>query len=955
MYRNWGKLIHRNLSAVMLSIALISCGGGGSGQLEHSASETAGIDWDAPLRGSPGVTYSDLRDALSAVFAELGIDPDKVTAAAPQGPGNAVFDLGLSVTDPDGAEGLLPPTGIELSWTERQLGDYDQNGEVGISDLTPLGLYFSSAIDYDDPADHNGIEHWPTGDPAGLGAFNWRLARVDGDGNGELNIADITPIGMNWKATISGYRVYRKLDGGEYELLPSMEDPELPYTLTRPAIESDAPVRYAFSDVPPADGAYMYYVAPYHQAADDEGSPSNLVEAAFNTVIPENELPVAVLTADPAAGTVPLLVSFDGSASSDADGGLVRFEWDYDGDGIFDFDSVDVSTTEHSYSSLGEFAPTLRVTDNRGGIATATAEVSVALPPNSAPTAGFSVSPAEGGTLDQEVPLEVIIDPALSTDPDGHPLMFEWDYDGDGTVDELRSGTAPFNYVYSEPGEMVPQVLVRDQIPVDSKSDTAVYDSVIHALPNQPPVAILTATPTEGELPLFVEFDASQSFDPSPGGQIIYYEWDFDGDRKWDSEGWNLSTAEFTYTESRPLVAPAVRVTDGGGATGADSVLITLPYIEGWVFSEVFQASSAGLYPSVAMVEGHPAVCFQWFHIGVGYCRAEDPLGITWGQLIDVDTIYQRDPLRFGKGYHNTLIEVGGHPAIVSMEDSSGLSSGIDDPIRISYVRANDPLGSTWPVPQIIVNGLANFSSGVSGAVINGRPAFSWRRTEVPASIQYVRAADTLGSNWQQPVTAANQTSIDTTLGIVQGIPWILHCEQQEGPNIASLSRALDADGVSWAGRVDAPVERCVKLATVGGNPAVVSQLHPDYEDYFGVQYARALDETGTEWSEKVILVDPYEGRANYGAGFAVVDGKPAVSYVLRAPEQLIYHKAVDELGAEWEEPEIVLENVVGYDGGWVNLLSVGDEQPLIIFRRREPNDPTLRGLFAATYFPPAE
>ena len=44
--------------------------------------------------------------------------------------------------------------------------------------------------------------------------------------------------------------------------------------------------------------------------------------------------------------------------------------------------------------------------------------------------------------------------------------------------------------------------------------------------PNHAPVAIIRATPTSGEAPLEVIFDASESYDPD-GDEIVSYEWDF--------------------------------------------------------------------------------------------------------------------------------------------------------------------------------------------------------------------------------------------------------------------------------------------------------------------------------------------------------------------------------------------------------------------------------------------
>ncbi len=57
-------------------------------------------------------------------------------------------------------------------------------------------------------------------------------------------------------------------------------------------------------------------------------------------------------------------LSLDGSASSDADGDIVFYEWDFDGDGTYDWSSTTESNTAHTYNTAGVYTATLRVTDN---------------------------------------------------------------------------------------------------------------------------------------------------------------------------------------------------------------------------------------------------------------------------------------------------------------------------------------------------------------------------------------------------------------------------------------------------------------------------------------------------------------------------------------------------------------------------------------------------------------
>lgn len=83
-----------------------------------------------------------------------------------------------------------------------------------------------------------------------------------------------------------------------------------------------------------------------------------------------NRLPSASFVATGAVGIAPLTVSFDASLSSDPDGSIVSYLWDFGtggtGSGV---------TTSHVYQEPGNYTVRLTVTDDRGGTATATAAI----------------------------------------------------------------------------------------------------------------------------------------------------------------------------------------------------------------------------------------------------------------------------------------------------------------------------------------------------------------------------------------------------------------------------------------------------------------------------------------------------------------------------------------------------------------------------------------------------
>jgi len=90
-----------------------------------------------------------------------------------------------------------------------------------------------------------------------------------------------------------------------------------------------------------------------------------------------NQPPTAVIGASPTSGPATLNVSFNGSASSDPDGGSLAYAWDFTNDGIFDASGV---TTSHAYGTPGTYTAVLRVTDAQGATDTASTLITVSDP-----------------------------------------------------------------------------------------------------------------------------------------------------------------------------------------------------------------------------------------------------------------------------------------------------------------------------------------------------------------------------------------------------------------------------------------------------------------------------------------------------------------------------------------------------------------------------------------------
>jgi hypothetical protein len=95
---------------------------------------------------------------------------------------------------------------------------------------------------------------------------------------------------------------------------------------------------------------------------------------------------------------------------------------------------------------------------------------------------------------------------------------------------------------------------------------------VVAGTPNEPPTVSLVETPADPRINQPVTFDASSSFDPD--GQIVKYEWDFNGDGIFDQTT-TTPTTTYTYTTSGTRTV-TVRATDNEGATARASLTIAL-------------------------------------------------------------------------------------------------------------------------------------------------------------------------------------------------------------------------------------------------------------------------------------------------------------------------------------------------------------------------------------------
>jgi PKD repeat protein len=159
--------------------------------------------------------------------------------------------------------------------------------------------------------------------------------------------------------------------------------------------------------------------------------------------------PVAAVTANPISGTTPLTVSFSSVNSTDADGTIMSYSWNF-GDGT----STTNPNPVHVYNSAGTFTAVLTVTDNSGLTDTDSVVITATTqqPSNQSPVAIAGADKTSGNA-----PLTVNFSSAGSNDPDGTIASYSWNF-GDGT----SSNQANPSHTYNNAGSYTATLTVTD-------------------------------------------------------------------------------------------------------------------------------------------------------------------------------------------------------------------------------------------------------------------------------------------------------------------------------------------------------------------------------------------------------------------------------------------------------------------------------------------------------------
>lgn len=312
---------------------------------------------------------------------------------------------------------------------------YPQGGEFGNDTSTTMQLRRNQSTrslwdpNYVDPTWINDkvkliprLRNWADtyyypGTPIGITEYNWG---AESHINGATTQADILGIfgreGLNLAArwttpdattpTYKAIKMYRNYDGakstfGDVSVATTGPNPDnvavfgaqrtsdgaLTVMVISKYLTGTTPVSLALNNFAANGTAQVYQltssnaIARLADLAFSGSSPSFTAPAQSITllVFPQgtpNTSPTAVASATPVSGIAPLTVAFSSAGSTDPDGSIASYSWNF-GDGT----ALDTTANpSHVYQAAGTFNAVLTVTDNRG--AKGTAQVTITVSPN---------------------------------------------------------------------------------------------------------------------------------------------------------------------------------------------------------------------------------------------------------------------------------------------------------------------------------------------------------------------------------------------------------------------------------------------------------------------------------------------------------------------------------------------------------------------------------------------
>ncbi len=271
--------------------------------------------------------------------------------------------------------------------------------------------------------------------------------------------------------------------------------------------------------------------------------------ASTHTSVPVVAAPVAAFGFSPTMPAPGVLVSFDGSVSSDPGGGTInQWNWNF-GDG----GTGTGETTSHTYAAGGSYTVTLTVTDTN----THTASTSHTVQVVGAPTAAFTIT-----TQSPVLSLPVGFDGSASNQPGGAITQYSWSFGDGGTA---TGKTTSHTYASSGTYAVTLTVTGSDSETASVSQTVTIPPPLAGPVPGQPNarITIGSAHPVAGWA---VPLSAVGSTDK--GWNLIAWNWSF-------GDGTTGSGQTLSHRFPKPgTYRVTLTVADGSNASNTTTMIV---------------------------------------------------------------------------------------------------------------------------------------------------------------------------------------------------------------------------------------------------------------------------------------------------------------------------------------------------------------------------------------------
>jgi len=272
----------------------------------------------------------------------------------------------------------------------------------------------------------------------------------------------------------------------------------------------------------------------------------------------------------PYSSNVTDAINFSSQGSTDTDGQIVSYSWNF-GDDSTDTDTSELANPSYSYSQAGQYNATLTVTDNKGASNSSVTSVTIA--------GGSINSGLENGVVKNVAGLKGEEQSFIVNVPQNATLLSISTSGGTGDVDlyvryELAASTSDYDCRPYKPGnnevcDIEPITSGVYHVMLRGYSDYSDVHLVAHysEANNQLPTAKVNG-PYQGVVGSAISFSSTGSIDSD--GSITSYDWQFG-----DGASSEVSYPSYTYSGAGSYTV-SLTVTDNLGLTSTDTAMVTI-------------------------------------------------------------------------------------------------------------------------------------------------------------------------------------------------------------------------------------------------------------------------------------------------------------------------------------------------------------------------------------------